>query len=91
VGGNEAVTVISGQVRLNVAAGSLADDTAVTFLSYDTFSPSIPDTAGTTPLGEVTVDLSAATLNASASLTFTLHRQRAPLLRPAPYSLHSQL
>jgi hypothetical protein len=70
VGGNEATTVTSGQVRLNVAAGSLVEDSAIALQAYDTFSPYVPTANGITPLGEVTVDFSAATLNTSASLTF---------------------
>ncbi len=70
VGGNEAVAVTSGQVRLSVAAGSLAEDTAIGVRAHDTFSPFVPTTNGITPLGEVAVDFSTATLNTSASLTF---------------------
>jgi hypothetical protein len=71
VGGNEATTVTSGAVRLNVAAGSLPEDTAISLVTHDTFSSFVPNGNGVTPLAEVTVDFAAATLNAPASLTFT--------------------
>jgi hypothetical protein len=70
VGGNAATTITDGSVQLNVAAGSLDEDTAIAFFAYDTFSSFLPSTNGITPLGEVTVDLGSSTLNTSASLTF---------------------
>ncbi len=70
VGGNAATTITDGTVQLNVAAGSLDEDTAIAFFAYDTFSSFLPSTNGITPLGEVTVDLGSSTLNTPASLTF---------------------
>jgi hypothetical protein len=70
VGGNAATTITDGSVQLNVAAGSLDEDTAIAFFAYDAFSSFLPSTNGITPLGEVTVDLGSSTLNTSASLTF---------------------
>ncbi len=70
VGGNAATTITDGSVQLNVAAGSLDEDTAIAFFAYDTFSSFLPSTNGITPLGEVTIDLGSSTLNTSASLTF---------------------
>ena len=61
---------LGGNVQLNVAAGSLDEDTAIALWSYDEFSPFIPSTNGITPLGEVTVDFASSILNTSAALTF---------------------
>jgi len=61
---------LGGNVQLNVAAGSLDEDTAIALSAYDDYSPFIPTTNGITPLGEVTVDFSSSVLNTSASLIF---------------------
>ncbi|MBX7184871.1 MAG: Ig-like domain repeat protein, partial [Vicinamibacteria bacterium] len=70
VGGNDATSITSGNVRLNVAAGSLPEDTAMTLTAHESFSAFVPSTSALTPLAEVSVDFFGVTLNASASLTF---------------------
>jgi hypothetical protein len=68
LGGRDAVTVVSGDASLSVAAGSLPNQTVV-----DVQEAALPDwvprAEGLVPLAAVTVDLAGATLTKSAELS----------------------
>jgi hypothetical protein len=67
-GGSDPVAVQSGDATLTVAAGSLAQDTAIAVNSepIDTF---LPSTSTLVPLSEYSVDFSGQVLNAAAQLS----------------------
>jgi hypothetical protein len=70
-GGSDPVAVQSGDATLTIAAGSLAQDTAIA-VTPETVDAFLPSTSSFVPISEYNVDFSGQVLNAAAQLSVGL-------------------